>query len=295
MSRVRVGLRYMAESALYFSIMAVLVKTAGNRGVPWEQIVFARSIFALVVTAVWLRRLDVSPRGNARGWLALRGVLGVLGLMCFYYSVTHLPLGDATVIQFTNPTFVALFAVVIVGERLRAGDIIAALLCLTGVAFIARPSFVFGGASRLEMFDVGIALMGAIFSGLAYATVRRLGRTEHPLVTVLWFPLIAAPVTLPLAVAAGYVPDLVDLLVLAGVGLTSQIAQVRMTQGLQLERAGRATAITYLQVVFAFIFGAVLFGEPPTVWNVLGALVVAATTVTLALKKSDAEPKLPAQ
>ena len=293
MSRVRIGLRYMAESALFFSFMSALVKYAGARGVPWEQIVFARAAFALVVTYVWLRRIGVDPRGNARGWLVLRGALGVVGLMCFYYSITHIPLGDATVIQYTNPAFVAVFAVVIVAERLRLVDVLAVVLCLVGVAFIARPSFLFGGVSRLAVMDVGIALGGAVASALAYTTVRRLGRTEHPLVTVLWFPLVATPLVFPLAAMSGYVPDLVDLAVMLGVGITSQVAQVRMTQGLKLERAGRATAITYLQVVFAFILGAVFFDEVPTLWNTIGAAVVIGTTLALALRKrSDDEPEL---
>lgn len=281
--RAPLGLRYMAEAALYFSLMGVFVKVAGARGVPWVQIAFARSLFALAVTGFMLRRARLSPWGHARGWLALRGVLGVIGLLCFYYSVTHLPLGDATVIQYINPIFVALFAVVVVGERLHARDVLAAALCIGGVALIARPSFLFGGESRIALVDVSIAMTGALVSGLAYAVVRRLGRTDDPLVTVLWFPLIAAPVTLPLAIAAGYLPNLVDVAVLLMVGVTSQLAQVRMTTGLKLERAGRATAVTYLQVVFAFIFGAVLFGEVPTVWAIAGALVIAVTTIGLTM------------
>lgn len=287
MSNLRVGLRYMLESALYFSFMGAFVKAAGARGVPWEQIVFARSIFALTVTLVWLRRIEVSALGHARGWLLARGLLGVGGLMCFYYSVTHLPLGDATVIQYANPAFVALFAVPIVGERLRGADLLGVAICLAGVALIARPSFLFGGTWALDPFDVTVALGGALFSALAYAIVRRLGRTEHPLVTVLWFPLVATPITLPLALMAGHLPDLMDLLLLLGVGVSSQAAQVRMTRGLQLERAGRATAVTYVQVVFAFILGAVFFDELPTVWSIVGTLMIVGTTITLAFLKEE--------
>lgn len=283
---IPLGLRYMAEAALFFSVMSALVKLAGERGVPWEQIVFARSLFAVIVTFGWLRMMKIEPWGHRRGWLIARGVVGIGGLTCFYYSVTHLPLGDATVIQYTNPAFVAIFAVFLVKERLRGADLLATLLCLTGVAFIAKPTFLFGGDARLPLADVGIALGGAIFSAFAYTIVRRLGRTEHPLVTVFYFPLVAAPVTAPLAFAAGYVPDLGDLATLSGVGLASQLAQVRMTQGLKLERAGRATAVTYLQIVFAFGWGLVLFDEVPTSWTLLGTVIVVGTTVGLARRAS---------
>jgi len=287
--KIPIGLRYMAEASLYFSIMSALVKVAGSRGVPWEQIVFARALFAMVLTFVWLRWRDIEPWGESKGWLVARGLFGVGGLMCFYYAVTHLPLGDATVIQFTNPAFVAIFAVFLLGEGLRARDLAATIVCLSGVAFIAQPSFLFG-AGRLPLFDVGIALLGAIVSAMAYTVVRRLGRTEHPLVIVLYFPLVATPLTLPLAVLAGYVPDLVDLLTLCGVGLSSQAAQVRMTQGLKLERAARATAVTYLQVVFAFAWGLLLFSEVPTALTIVGTLIVVGTTFAVSVSKSAADP-----
>ena len=274
----RIGLRYMAESALYFSWMSAFVKYAAERGVPWTQIVLARSVFALFATLFLLRRIGVSPWGNERRWLAVRGGLGVVGLMCFYYSVTHIPLGDATVIQFTNPAFVAIFAVFLLREQLRGIDVLAVVLCLMGVTAIAQPSFLFG-ASRLDPFDVAIALTAAVTSGLAYTIVRRLSRTEHHLVTVLWFPLVSTPIVAPIALATSYVPDLGDLGAMLAVGLCSQAAQVRMTQGLELERAAPATAVTYLQVVFAFVWGALFFDEIPTVWSYVGGALVIGTTL----------------
>lgn len=278
----------MAESSLYFSVMSMLVKLAGEREVPWEQIVFARSIFALVVTFTWLRLRGIDPWGNRRGWLVSRGMLGVVGLMCFYYSITHLPLGDATVIQFSNPAFVSLFAVFLLGENLRPRDILATAICIGGVALIAEPRFLFGGPGRLPIFPVTIAVVGAMVSAMAYTVVRRLGRSEHPLVTVLYFPLVAAPITLPLAVLAGRIPDLLDLAVLLGVGISSQAAQVRMTQGLTMERAARATAVTYLQVVFAFIWGLTFFGEVPAPLTLLGAAIIVLTTLAVAVSRSPA-------
>ena len=274
----RRGLRYMVESAFWFSIMSVLVKAAGE-GVPVEQIVFARSLIAMVLSFALLRRAGISPWGTRRGLLALRGIFGVGGLSCFYYALTHLPLADATVIQYTNPAFVALFAALALGERLGWLEILGAAICLCGVALIAQPAFLFGGqAPRLELDGVGVALAGALFSAAAYTTVRKLGETEEPLVTVLWFPLVAAPVLLPFALAAGHVPTLTELALLLGVGLVTQIAQVRMTQGLKLERAARATAMTYLQIVFAFGWGIALFGEIPDALTLVGAVVIVAST-----------------
>ncbi len=269
------GLRYMIEGAFWFSFMSVGVKFAG-RTVPVEQIVLARAAVALVLSFVWIKKLGISPWGNRRGLLIARGVLGTIGLVCFFWAVTEMPLADATVIFYTNPVFVGIWAALFLGERLHRIDVLGAIASLVGVALIARPTFLFGGESPLELTQVLVALTAAFVASMAYTLVRKLGETEEPIVVVFWFPLVATPILLPFAVATGYVPNWWELLILFGIGCATQVAQVRMTQGLKLETAARATSMTYLQVVFAFVWGVLLFGEVPTVFTVAGALVVMA-------------------
>jgi drug/metabolite transporter (DMT)-like permease len=185
-----------------------------------------------------------------------------------------MPLADATVIFYTNPVFVGIWAALFLGERLHRIDVLGAVASLVGVALIARPTFLFGGESPLEFTEVAVALTAAFVASMAYTLVRKLGQTEEPIVVVFWFPLVATPVLLPFALSTGYVPNLPEALILFGIGCATQIAQVRMTQGLQLETAARATSMTYLQVVFAFVWGVLLFGEVPTLFTIAGAVVV---------------------
>lgn len=275
------GLRYMVESALWFSLMGVMVKWAGKT-VPFQQIVFARLLVALILSWWLLRRFAIVPWGHRKGLLITRGLLGLIGLICFFYSITHLPLADATVIQYTNPVFVGIFAAIWLREQLGLRDVGAALACVAGVILIAQPSIIFGTeTARLPAFEVFVAAAGALISAVAYVVVRKLNQTEDPFVIVFYFPLVAAPIALPWAIMAGYLPNLWELLLLLGVGITTQLAQVRMTQGLKLESAGRATAMTYLQVVFAFAWGVLLFDEIPNIFAMVGALVVVGTTLLL--------------
>ena len=127
----------------------------------------------------------------------------------------------------------------------------------------------------------GSGRAGALCSACAYVTIRQM-TDEHPLVVVLYFPLVTVPATIPLVWGHLAWPTGMQWLMLAGVGVTTQMAQVSMTRGLQLEPAGRATAVGYLQVVFAAIWGVLFFAEHPSPWTVGGAALILVSTIVLA-------------
>lgn len=280
------GLRYMALGAFFFSVMSLLVKVSGER-LPSQQVVLARAVVSLVLSYWWLRRAGVPVWGNDKPFLILRGVLGFGGLSCFYYALVHLPLADATVIQYTNPVFAALLAAWLLRETMGTREVLCVAASLAGVLLIARPSFLFPGApAELPTLAVVVALAGAVFSAAAYVTVRRLGRTEHPLVIVFYFPLIATPAAIPLVIPVALWPTPAEWLALLGVGVSTQIAQVYLTRGLQLERAGRATAVGYLQIVFAAFWGLLFFAEVPDLWVAGGTAIIVGSTLILARRRT---------
>lgn len=275
------GIRYMAHGAFWFSLMSLLVKLSGQR-LPSMEIVLVRALITLVLSYALVRRARQSFRGRHLRMLLLRGVLGAVALMCFYFSLVHLPLAEATLIQYMNPIFTAVLAGLFLGERLgwKHGACVAA--SLAGVLLIARPAALLGGdAPALNPTYVAIALGGAVLSAGAYVTVRRIGTTEHPLVIVFYFPLITVPLVVPFVLSTWVWPTAWEWIALLGVGVTTQIAQVYLTRGLQLEPAGRATAVGYLQIVFAAIWGAAFFGELPDAWSIAGAVVILASTLAL--------------
>lgn len=269
----RPGVRFMVASAFSFSVMSALVKAAGER-LPSQEIVLARALVALVLSLVLLRRAGVPPLGTRRGLLLLRGTFGFLGLACVFYSLTHLPLAEATVIQYLHPVFTGVLAALVLGERAGRVLPVAIALSLAGVIAVARPGALLGGDSPLPPLALLAAVGGAFFSGCAYVTVRKLAATEHPLVIVLYFPLVATPASLPTVIPVFVMPQGAEWLLLLGVGVFTQLGQVAITRGLQLEPAGRATALSYLQVVFAAAWGVAFFGELPDVWTLVGAAAI---------------------
>ncbi len=276
--RFPTGVRYMVAAAFFFSLMSLFVKLAG-RTLPTLEIVLARGAVLTVVTGALLRRRGLSARGERRGLLLLRGLLGFAALTCFYWAVVHLPLADATVIQYTNPVWTALLAVPLLGESLRRREAAGIVASLAGVVLIARPRFLFGGGpGALDPVHVAVALAGAVLSAAAYVTVRKLGETEDPLVIVFWFAWINLAAAVPVAAPVLEWPTPAEWGLLLAVGLSTQLAQVAMTEGLKRERAGKAMAVGYLQIVFAAAWGLLFFGDVPDLWLAAGtALVVVGT------------------
>ncbi len=283
------GIRAMAIGAWWFAVMGLFVKLAGRR-LPSSQIVLVRAALTLAMSWWAVRQAGLpSIWGHNRHLLLVRGSLGAIGINCFYWSLVHLPLGDATLIQYTNPIFATVLAALWVGERVRTGEMLCLAAAMVGVILITRPGFLFGSAaSAYASRDVAIALFGAVCSGAAYAAVRKMGTSEHPSVVVLYLPLVTFPIAIPFATTNWLLPTSAEWLLLLGVGAATQLAQVFMTRGLQAETAVRATTTGYLQIVFAGAWGVLLLGERPSPWTLAGASVIVGSALVLAFGKSRA-------
>jgi drug/metabolite transporter (DMT)-like permease len=280
----------MLASALAFSVMGVCVKQVGDR-IPAAEVVLARAIVSVALSWWMLQRAGVAPWGQRRGLLILRGAIGTAALLCVYAALAMLPLASATVLQYLYPTITALLAWLVLGESIGRRVLLAMALGWAGVLLVAQPAALLQGAGSLPPMAVLIALGGAVFTSLAYVSVRSLGTSEHPLVIVFYFPLVALPLSLPLVALDPVLPTASELLWLIGVGVFTQLGQVYLTRGLTALPAAQATAISYVQVVFAGLWGWLVFGESLDGWTVAGAaLVLAATLVSLRRK-----PAAPAQ
>ncbi|TNF37610.1 MAG: DMT family transporter [Deltaproteobacteria bacterium] len=283
----------MVAAAFFFALMSALVKIVAAR-VPISEAVFARSLVGLVLSVWMLRRARVPILGVRRGLLLVRGLLGFAALSFYFYAISELPLADATVLQYTNPVWTAFLAGLLLRERVTPRVVGASVVALVGVALVARPAFLFGAdGGSLPLVPVLAGLAGALSSAGAYVAVRSLRTTDHALVVVLYFPLVATPASVPAMIPDAVWPLPVDLLLLVAIGVLVQIAQVFMTRGIHLEPAGRATAVSYVQVVFAYLWGVVAFGERPTVTGLMGAALVIGAALFVALPRRAEAREVP--
>lgn len=274
------GVLFMILSAFGFSAMSVLVKLASPR-LPVGEIVLARAVMTLAISYVMVRRIGVSPWGVQRGRLVVRGLLGFAALGCYYVSLARLPLADATTLHYTQPLITALLAWWLLGERVGWAAAFAIACGAGGVLLVVHPGVPLGEGA--DPTGVAVALASATFSSFAYVTVRQLAKTEHPIVIVFYFPLIALPLALPWALYDFVWPNATEWLLLAGIGVTTQFGQVFLTKALAIERAGRAMSVGYVQICFAVGWQLLVFGHLPGLGTVLGAALVIAGTLAVSM------------
>jgi drug/metabolite transporter (DMT)-like permease len=283
---------HMLLSALAFSLMTLFVKLAGAR-LPTQEIVLSRALLTLLFTLVALWRAGVAPLGSKRPLLWLRGVTGSLALVCVYYAVTHLPLAEATVLQYLYPPITAALAAWLLHERLNRVVFVCLGLGIAGIVLVAQPSALFGLHSQsLPALAIAAAIGGAILSSCAYVIVRKLGATEHPMVIVLYFPLIALPASLPGLLEHFVWPRGIEWVWLLMVGVSTQVGQVSITRALSLGAASRMAAYSYVQVPLAALWGALFFDAWPNGYSVLGALLIlTGALLNLRAHSSRAQPR----
>jgi len=283
-SPTRTATLEMVASAFSFALMGVCVKLADSR-IPAVEVVLARAVVSLVLSWLLLRRAGVNPWGQRKGLLIWRGAIGTLALLCVYQALAQLPLAAATVLQYSYPTFTALLAWLHLGEPIGRRVLLAMALGWLGVLLLAQPPQLLHGwlgsspAAALPLLPVAVALLGALCTALAYVSVRALRHSEHPLVIVFYFPLVALVLSLPPVLLNPVVPSGAELLALVGVGVFTQLGQVNLTRALMALPAARATTISYVQVGFAVLWGWLLFGEALDGATLAGAVLVLAATL----------------
>jgi len=279
------GVLYMVAAALAFSLMSMLVKLASAR-IPTGELVLARVVFTLVASYVMVRRAGLDMWGTRRGALALRGFVGSAALAFYFLAIAHLPLADATTLHFTQPILTALLAWWLLGERVGWSAAFAIACGIAGVLLVVHPGVPLGAGA--DALGVTFGLLSAGLSAIVYVTVRELSKTEHPLVIVFYFPLIATPLAIPWAVMSFVWPTPSEWLILIGIGVATQLGQVFMTISLSIERAARATAVGYAQICFAVVWQIVIFDALPAVGTIVGAaLIIVGTLVVSATAKPD--------
>jgi drug/metabolite transporter (DMT)-like permease len=244
----------MLVATFLFTTMNVLVKAVP--GIPAVEIVFFRSLISLILSYGLLRRARVRVLGNNRKWLVARGGVGAIALVLFFITLQNIPLASAVVIQFLSPIFTAILGIFLVREPVKGWQWVFFGIAFGGILIVQ------GFDPRISMFYVIIGVIASACAGIAYNIIRKLGTSEHPLVIVFYFPLVTLPLTaLYCATVEWKTPQGMEWLILLGIGVLTQFAQLFMTKSYQAEKVSKVASLKYIGIIYALGYGFVFFGE----------------------------------
>lgn len=267
------SVRFMFLSALGFALMAACVKSVSQFGIPVLEIVAARSIVSVLISYADIKRKGISPWGSNKPLLIARGFVGAVALFFVYYSVTSLPLAEATILQYLHPVFTAVLAIFFLNEVIQRSTISCVFLSFIGLLVMVAPNL-FNVSIVYSWLSIGAAVLGAFGSAVAYVIVKKLTKTEDSSVIVFYFPLVALPISLLLLGNDFVMPSFTALILLILVGVFTQIGQIGLTKALHCEDANKATAYSYVQVVFSLCIGWLCFDEVTTITTLIGGVLI---------------------
>ena len=271
------GVRYMLLAAMGFAVMHAIIKSLASFHV--LQVIFFRSIITALLCTIFLRKQRVALVGNNPRFLLLRAGVGVVSMTSFFTTLHRIPMGASVSLKYLSPVFAAIFAVLFLRERVPRYKWLFFGLAVIGVMLLK------GYDARIDTFSLILGLTGAVTAGFVYVIIRRIGQTEHPLVIINYFMMLAAVLSGLAMIPFWQTPVLYQLLPLLAMGTIGYFAQVFMTKALQIEQASKVAPIKYMQLIFSLIIGFVWFGETYTVLSMVGILLILSLVVPSMLNK----------
>jgi drug/metabolite transporter (DMT)-like permease len=253
-------------SAVLFALMAFVAKMACAR-LPGPEVAFIRFVLGLLACGTAATRIAL--RLNNGVGLLLRGAFGGAAVLCYFLAIAHLPVGVATLLNYTAPVFTALFAASFLGEPLGPSTLGALVLTTSGVALVIRGTAPPGslGLGPWQLVGVG----SAILSGAAVATIREVRKTDGSWEIFGAFCLGGAVITGAPTVVFWVTPRPLEWVILVVVGTLSVAAQLLMTYALRYVRAAVAGIMAQLTPVAAMVLGWLFLDEKMAGLALLGA------------------------
>lgn len=261
----------MVIAGFFFALMNVFVKMVPE--IPAVEIVFFRSVVSLILSYTFLTASGVNIWGNNKKILLMRGASGAVALILYFATIQAIPLASAVTIQFLSPIFTSILGIFIVKEKVKPLQWLFFLVAFAGIIIIQ------GFDPRITPFYLGIGIVAALFSGLAYNFIRKLNTSEHPLVIVFYFPLVTLPVTGTISAFDWVKPEGWEWLLLLLIGVLTQVAQYFMTKAYQAEELSKVASLKYINIIYALAFGWVIFEETFNFMTYVGMLVVLAGVI----------------
>ena len=248
------------------------------------QIVFFSSLlsFPLVTIFILQDRSGGSLWPRHPGWVALRTVSAIVTSVCAFYAFGVLPLAQTYALLFATPLIITILSIPVLGEKVRLRRWSAVIVGLLGVLIVLRP-----GQAELSTGHLA-ALVAAGAGALAAIIVRKVGTDERPVVLVI-YPILANVVVMGAALPFVYRPmNTAEFGLMAVIAVMGLVGTVLSILSYRLAEAVIAAPMQYSQIVWATIYGALIFKDRPDAPTLIGAGIVIASGLYVVFRETKA-------
>ncbi|MEP4197576.1 MAG: DMT family transporter [Aliishimia sp.] len=292
-SNPMIGIFWMFVTGVSFVAVTALVKYMGPR-IPPAEAAFLRYLLGLIFFIPVLRPI-LRARLTRRQWgiSALRGGLHAGGVMLWFFAMTSIPIAEVTAMNYLAPVYVSIGAVFFLGERLAARRMAAVVIALLGAAIILRPGF-------REIEDGHYAmLLAAVVFAFGYLAAKILADEVPASVVVGTLSVFVTLFLAPLALMNWVSPTWEEIGLLFLVAIFATGGHYTMTLAFAAAPVTVTQPITFLQLVWAMLLGALVFSEPVDIWVIIGGAVILASVTFITwreavLKRGQITPPSPA-
>jgi len=273
-------------AAFGFSVMVVMIKMAGER-LPVTQILFARQMGMTLILAPLL--IKSFPGSLKSGQLHLqfgRIFFALIAMLCGFTAVIKMPLADATAIAFAKSFFVTIFAVLFLKETVGVYRWSAVVVGFVGVLIMIRP-----GAIGFSVYGF-MALAAAASAGLVMVIIRLLSRTDSNN-TILAYQAIGVGLVMAIPGILQWVPPTPkEWALLAGIGVVGFFAQKANVYAYSYGEASLLASLDYVRLIYATLFGWLLFSELPSISTGVGAGIIVLASIYTVHRESKRKQNL---
>jgi drug/metabolite transporter (DMT)-like permease len=270
----------MLATGFSFVAVTAIVKH-GGQDLPAAQSAFLRYVLGLVFLIPMigpLRRTRLTRRQLRL--FTLRGAAHSLGVILWFYAMTRITIAEVTAMNYMTPVYVTLGAALFLGEKLAVRRIAAICLAFLGALIILRPGL-------REITDGHVAMVfTAIFFAVSYLTAKRMA-DEVPALVVVGMLSITVPVGLaPFAAAVWRTPTSAEVFWMFLVAVFATLGHYTMTRAFAAAPVTVTQPVTFLQLVWSVLLGAVFFAEPADTWVILGGTVILASAGFITIREA---------
>ncbi|MGE0666288.1 MAG: DMT family transporter [Sphingomonadales bacterium] len=272
----------MVFSALMFQSMNAVIRHVSDLGLHPFEIAFFRNVFGILVMVPLIMRYGMAVMRTSRFDLhLLRGVINVVSMLCFFYSVTVAPLASVASLGFTLPLFVTIYAAIMLKERLHSRRLAALAVGVLGALLIIRP-----GSDDMNLGNL-IVLVGTAVWGLALMVIKVQSRTETALGITLWSSIMLAVLSAVPALLVWKAPDAEQLIWMAFTGVLGTAGTMAVATAMKLADASAVMPFDFTKLLWAGLIGYLAFGQVPDAWVWIGGAVIFSSTVYLTYREAQ--------